>query len=188
MGLEFARPLWADFESKAGVIVGVAHDSTFREEGPGNLPDIARCRSGFVGFGKEFSEFKVNKTEAAEARAVGDIAGFGIVMAYTILPFKTGEEGVGLGARDIGRGLSAVGGNDVVLFRSVFQKSGNVGTAALFESLEDARLILTAFTLLVAPEVFVHLPLEVDADVGADTILEVLHVRPVKRQQGRRGR
>ena len=75
-----------------------------------------------------------------------------------------------------------------MLFRSVLQKSGNVGAAALFESLEDTRLILTAFTLLVAPELFVHLSLEVDADVGADAILEVLHVSPVKRQQGRRGR
>ena len=175
MGLEPACTARANFEGEAGVIVGVAHGPTFGKGAPGHFPDSAVFPFDAIRFGKEFRKFKVDEAESSKTGTVGDIAGFRVIVAHAILPLKVGEKGIGLGARDLGSGLSAVGGDDVILFRQMLQQTRDIGTATLLKSLEESRFVLTAPALLVAPELLVHMPLEVDADVGANTVLEILH-------------
>ncbi|NIP93737.1 MAG: hypothetical protein GWO24_09870 [Akkermansiaceae bacterium] len=96
-------------------------------------------------------------------------------MAHAIAALELGKEGVGLGPRDSGGRLSAVGGDKVDVLGVVFEQPGNVGAAAFLEGFENPGLVLTALLLVGSPKPLVHVSVEVDFHLRTDAILEFLH-------------
>ncbi len=70
----------------------------------------------------------------------------------------------------------------------MLKKSRDVGAFAFFEGLEDTGLVLTASGPFMPPELLMNVTLEVDANLGAYAILQVLHLEVVKSQGDGRGR
>ena len=67
--------------------------------------------------------------------------------------------------------MATVGGNDIVFFGVVLEESGHVGAGSLFEGAENSDFILAPLGLQVSSERLVDVALEVNANMGANTVL-----------------
>ena len=103
-------------------------------------------------------------------------------MANAVHSLKIREEGIRLGSRNVRSRLATVGGNKVVFLRKMLKKSRDIGASTLLQSLEDTGLVFTASGSFVPPELLMDVSLEVDTDLGAYAILQVLHVELVNSQ------
>lgn len=174
-GVEGAGAVGADFEGEEGVIVGDMAFALSGERAPGDFPDVGVFDFLVGGVGEEGGEFEVDEAESAHLQVVGDVARCGVVVSDAVVGFEFGEEGVGFFARDVGCGAAAVGGDDVVLLGMRLEEFRDVGAVAFFECFEDDDLIGTACVGIGAAEVLVHVAEDVDADEGADAVLEFFH-------------
>jgi len=127
------------------------------------------------GGGQNFREFEVDEAESAEGLGVGHVSRFGILVLDAVEIFQFLKKGVGFPGGDQRGGRAAVGGDQGEGFGIVAEEAGDVGSATVFEGLEDRDFVGKSLVGIGATELFVDVTTKVDVDAGADAVFEFLH-------------